>query len=124
MITTIKVEREKKQEVRNGLIESGYISATLMFGLTDEELFEKIKIKKSWLPKASDLKHVADSPDRDLNCYCLEYNEKTKSYWYKITDLQFLYGATVTAKVPDNSPCNKPTPRPNWFRRMLNFIFG
>ena len=130
MIKTIHESRENKQEVRNGLIQSGYISATLMYGLTDDELFERIKIKKSWLPKASDLKRVADGIETDLSCYCLQYDQKSKSYWYKIEDLQKMYGniAYVAGKdykvVGQISPEPTVTKRPNWFTRLLNRLFG
>lgn len=148
MIKIIEVEREKKQEVRNDLIEKGFISATLIYGLTDEELYKKIKIKKSWLPKASELKRIAYTPWVDLECYCLQYGERTKSYWYRISDLRKLFSQVEEKPVVKDGSnfCRQDaneqgmagntagyvgmpahlykTPRPNWFRRMLNFIFG
>jgi len=138
MITTIPVNQGNKKVVRNILIESGFISATVMYGQTDEELFKKIGIKKSWLPKPTELKKIADSPERDLNCKCLQYDEKTKSYWYLVSDLQRIYAVTIFDKPVTNGYSHvvggenyhanwhetAKSPRPNWFRRMLNYIFG
>lgn len=103
MINTINMGERNKHEVRDGLIESGYISATLMFGLTDGELFDKIGIKKSWLPRPMDLKHIADSPEKDLSCYCLEYGSKSKSYWYKIEDLKRMFSPIAVSPASERS---------------------
>ena len=79
MLTIQTVHPDNRDKVKRGLKSSNFMSAAEIYNKSDEDLFNLIGIKKSWLPKSRDLRKVARQGEgKSLRCYCLEYSEKVK----------------------------------------------
>lgn len=102
MITTEKVTNVNMERTRVVLTSNGYISGNGLYRIDFNKLYDDYGIIRTAIPSPDDLRDMAGTPENNIDCRCLVFENGKKSYWYKVSDL---------IKVFQENPCKKPNRR-------------